>query len=221
MNKTRLFEFLAKQKPSFLIELLQAAYNELDTYQRKDVFGKIVEGIPLPDVDGNELLENIKDFHSESLAGYYYAPFQINSKNFSDIPEETEEWFESLGDFLKESTKLTEQGENSIAIECFKILYELIEKMEEGQEIVFAEEIGSWMIPGDEKEYINAYLSTSAAITTPEEYAEIAIPLIHRDSYSSLVNKVYSSAIKIANEKQKSYLEEEVKRKKIRTKSNW
>jgi hypothetical protein len=219
MNKTRLFDFLEKQKSSFLIELLRSAYDELNAYQRNDVFGKVIEEMPLSEVNGDELLEDIKIFHSESLAGYYYEPFQIDSKNFSDIPEETEEWFEKLGDFLKESMRLTEQGKHSIAIECFKILYELIEKMEEGQEIVFADEIGSWMIPGDEKEYINAYLSASAAITTPEEYAEIAIPLIRRDSYSSLVNKTYSSAIKLASEKQKSYPQEEVKRKKIRTKS--
>ena len=91
--------------------------------------------------------------------------------------------------------------------------------MEDGQEIVFADEIGSWMIPGDEKQYINAYLSASAGFATPEEYAQIAIPLIQRDSYSSFANKTYSLAIKLANEGQKDHLKEEVKRHKIRMKS--
>ena len=30
--------------------------------------------------------------------------------------------------------------------------------MERGEEIVFGDEIGSWMIPGDEKQYIAAYI---------------------------------------------------------------
>jgi hypothetical protein len=44
------------------------------------------------------------------LAGAYYAPFRINSRNFSDIPEETDAWFAQLGDFLAQSTALAEQG---------------------------------------------------------------------------------------------------------------
>ena len=46
-----------------------------------------------------------------------------------------------------------------------------------------------------------------------------AIPLIKRDSYESFHNKVYASAIKIANEDQKDYLKTEVKKQKIRTRS--
>ncbi len=89
---------------------------------------------------------------AKSMAGVYYAPFKINSKNWSHIPDETREWFDRLGDLLQASAQLTAQGNHLHAVACFGTLYTLIAAMEDGEEIVFGDEIGSWMIPGDEKQ---------------------------------------------------------------------
>ena len=175
--------------------------------------------MPTSSVDGKEILTTIEQFYEKSMAGYYYAPFDINSKNFSDIPEETDAWFDEISDYLEDSSRITDQGEHEMAVQCFKLLHELIDKMEDGDEIVFADECGTWMITGDEKRFIKSYLSSLAVISTPEEYANGAIPLIKRDSHESFYNKVYASAIKIANEDQKVYLKTEVKKQKIRTRS--
>jgi hypothetical protein len=40
--------------------------------------------------------------------------------------------------------------------------------MERGEEIVFADEYGSWMIPGDEKTFVQAYVTSLAAVETPD-----------------------------------------------------
>jgi len=40
-------------------------------------------------------------FYEMASDGYYYAPFDINSKNCSDIPKETDAWFDEIGDYLK------------------------------------------------------------------------------------------------------------------------
>jgi hypothetical protein len=219
MNKERLFEYVKTQNQSKLLELLSLAFDTMDTNQRHDVFGKTAKEVPPSSVDGKEILATIEQFYEKSMAGYYYAPFDINSKNFSDIPEETDAWFDETSDYLEDSSRLTDQGEHEMAIQGFKLLYELIDKMEDGDEIVFADEYGTWMITGDEKRFIKSYLSSLAAISTPEEYANGAIPLIKRDSHESFYNKVYASAIKIANEDQKVYLKTEVKKQKIRTRS--
>ena len=191
----------------------------MDTNQRRDVFGKTAKEVPPSSIDGKEILTTIEQFYEKSMEGYYYAPFEINSKNFSDIPEETDAWFDEISDYLEDSSRLTDQGEHEMAVQCFKLLYELIDKMEDGDEIIFADEYGTWMITGDEKRFIESYLSSLAALSTPEEYANCAIPLIKRDSYESFHNKVYVSAIKIANEDQKVYLKTEVKKQKIRARS--
>ena len=43
----------------------------------------------------------------------------INSKNFSHIPDKTDEWFDRLGDLLKDACKLTRQGDHAGAVACF------------------------------------------------------------------------------------------------------
>lgn len=64
--------------------------------QRHDVFGKIYKRI-LPDsVDAEQLSADIELFYGQSLGGRYYAPFDINSKNFLHIPEESDAWFDEI-----------------------------------------------------------------------------------------------------------------------------
>ncbi len=222
MDKTRLFEFLSTQFLStqdvpFLLDLLSKAYDQMDYDQRQWVFGKLVEELPPAQVDGEVLLDEVGDFQSESLAGYYYEPFDINSKNWMHVPEETKEWFERLGGLLKASSQLTVQGDHLHAVACFGILYELIDAMERGEEIVFADEIGSWMIPGDEKQYVAAYMTSLAATASPEEFAAAALPLIRRDSWQSFSTQAYPAAIRAANEAQRAHLETEIERQNIKT----
>ncbi len=218
MNKEKLFEYLKTTDQSKLLDLLNLAFDFMDTNQRHAVFGKIITEVPPSPVEGNKLQTTIKEFYEKSLAGHYYAPFDINSKNFSDIPEETDAWFDEIGDYLEDCSKLTDQGDHEIAVQCFKILHELIDKMEDGDEIVFADEYGTWMITGDGKRFVKSYLTSLAEISTSEEYTIGAIPLIKRDRWESFSNKVYSTAIKIGNNYQKTHLKKEVKKQKIITK---
>lgn len=218
MDGERLFKFLKKQKENDLLEFLQSSFNYMDTEQRRSVFGKFYNQIEPGRINGEKLLQKIQKFEQDSFAGEYYAPFEINSKNFSEIPQETEMWFEELNELLSSSTQLSKQGDHAVAIECFSILYDLISDMDSGEEIVFADEYGSWMIPGDEKEYIRAYITSLAKMKSPEDFSDLVIPLIRRDSYESFVNKVYNFAIKVATDEQKSYLNKAIKSKKIKTK---
>jgi len=212
------FEHLEEQDPAVLLEYLQAAYDEMDTDQRRTVFGEAVKEARPSAVDGEELLAQVEVFRDQSLAGAYYASFEINSKNFMHVPEETNEWFERLGDLLQDSSRLTKQGDHAHAVACFRVLYEVIDAMERGEEIVFGDEIGSWMIPGDEKQAIADYMSSLAATSTPEEFAAAALPLIRRDSYHSFADKAYASANRAANKAQKAKLKSEIQRQGVRTK---
>jgi hypothetical protein len=217
MDKTNLFQFLSTQDAAFLLDLLSTAYDQMDHDQRRWAFGDLVPKAPPAPVGGEVLLDEIEEFRRESLAGQYYAPFNINSKNWTHVPRETEKWFERLGDLLQASCRLTAQGDHLHAVACFGILYELIDVMESGEEIVFAEEVGGWMIPGKEKEYIAAYMTSLAATATPEEFTAAALPLIRRDSWRSFATQAYPAAIRAANEAQKAFLEAEIQRQNIRT----
>lgn len=221
MDKDQIFKALADEERSVLLDLLSRAYDEMKVDQRDIVFGKYVKELPPEPVGGESLLIRIEVFKEHSLAGYYYEPFAINSKNWTYVPEKTKEWFEEMGDYLKASCQLTKQGDHLHAVACFEILYELIEAVDSGEEIVFAEEIGSWMIPIREKEFLADYMTSMAATMTPEEFTEAAIPLIKRDSWHSMAAQAYESAIRVANEEQRARLEAEVQRQEIRTEPRW
>ena len=218
VNKRYLFDFLKEQGPSTLLRLLEAAFDTMTTSQRHQVFGKLKIDAKTSQVSETALLKAVQKFHEDSLKGVYYAPFDINSKNYMNIPEETEEWFEKLADLLGDAAVVSEKGNHQLAVQCFGILYELIDKMEDGEEIVFADEYGTWMMPADEKVFIKACLRSLSAISTPEEFAEGAIPFLKRDSYQSLHNGVYKTAVETANREQKKALESAVKKQKIRVK---
>jgi hypothetical protein len=219
VNEQRLFAFLRHQPPPTLLALLQQAYRQLTVAQREQVFSALYKSLPASAVNGEELFQQISSFHQDSLAGTYYAPFELNSTNYTHVPEKTQEWFAVLNDFLAESATLTAQGEHALAVECFGLLYQLIEHMEDGDEIVFAHEVGSWMIPGDEKQYLAAYLSSLADVTTPDVFTATVLPLIHRDRAHSDIGQVYAVASRVANKEQRAALHATVKRQQVRTTS--
>lgn len=216
MNEQRLFAFLRQQPPSTLLDLLQQAYRQLTVAQRDTVFYVLYKRLPAPPVNAQELRQRVTSFHADSVAGKYYAPFEVNSKNYTHVPEKTTQWFDLLNDLLADSTQLSAQGQHAMAAECFGLLYDLIKQIEQGEEIVFADELGMWMLPGDEKPYLAAYVASLAAVSTPEEFTATVVPLMRRERASSRAH-VYDAAVRVANKAQSAALKAEVKRHKINT----
>lgn len=210
MNKDKLFSYLKRQKSSELIKLLDDCYSCIKSRDIRNVFGHI-ENTFLKELhdDGKDILKDVQKFMDDSLKGTYYAPFDINSKNFMDVPEETDMWFEKLGELLTESSRLSTQGDHIHTVKCFRILFELIDKLG-SEEIVFADEAGMWMLPIKEEPCIKAYLKSAAAILEPEEYVEAVLPVIRYDSYSSFINKAYEKSKSVANKKQQALLDDRI-----------
>ena len=218
MNKGKLFAYLEKQKSSELIKLLDDCYSCMKSRDIRNLFGDLEDKfLTESKCDGENILRNIRKFMEDSLNGVYYAPFDINSKNFMDVPEETDVWFEKLAEFLTESLHLSMQGNHAHAIQCFGILFELINKLG-SEEIVFADEAGMWMLPIREEPCIKAYLESAAVILEPEEYVNAVLPIIYYDSHSSFINKAYETAQHLANKTQRALLDEKINQLNIRIK---
>jgi hypothetical protein len=219
MDEIELFDILEEKKKSDLLELLQSAYSEMTSKQRSYIFGDIMlqEIKAKKIIDEDELLDEVKTFYKKSLAGYYYAPFAINSKNFMDIPEETDEWCNKTTLLLEESTQLTDLGKHTAAIKCFQMLFELMDRLGD-DEIIFAEEVGTWMIGADEDRAIKAYITSLKQIATPKDFSEHLSPLLIRDSHESFSKEVYTKVKKLANKEQKCELDRIIKERGIRVK---
>jgi hypothetical protein len=226
MDKAHILEVLAAQDGSALLGVLSRAYDAMTPEQRWAVFATYAQdalpasaaGSPTADdVDGARLLAEIELFRQQSLARAYYAPFAMNSKNYRHIPAKTREWCTRMAGLLKDSCLLTDQGDHQHAVACFRALYQLVDAVDSGQEIIFAEEAGSWMIPSDRRRQVAAYLTSLAAMGTPEEFTAIALPLIRKDSRYAFSTQAYAAAIHAATEAQRAHLDAEVQRQKIRT----
>jgi hypothetical protein len=63
-------------------------------------------------VDGKILAQCVEEFEDESLSGAYWAPFNVNSKNYRHIPAETTAWFECMAETLEDACRLGEQGDH-------------------------------------------------------------------------------------------------------------
>src|SRR5205807_8394030 len=105
--------------------------------------------------------------------------------------------------YVADASTLTARGEHAQAVACFAMLYELLEALDWGKEIIFAEEAGPWLIPSDEKAWLKAYLTSLAATATPEVFTTAAVPMLKRDSGKSFAARVYASALALANGQQK------------------
>jgi hypothetical protein len=214
----QLSEILKRRKKAALLELLEQAFFEMEPEQQRAVFGELLEKAPAAKVESAVLQEEVAQFERDSLSKRYYQSFMINSKNWTHVPAKTHEWFDRMGDLLKDASRLTRQGDHAEAAACFERLFALIERMESGDDqIVFADEYGSWMIPVEEKEWVADYLTSLAATTTPDEFAAKAVPLVDRDSFQSFAAHTYKSALKAASNEQATHLKAEIMRQQIRT----
>jgi len=220
MNEVDLFSMLKKKKKSELIELLKNAYFEMKSEQRQIVFDKVIQekitSTPLTDSDVSDIFDEVSGFYTDSINGHYYAPFDINSKNYMDVPEETSEWCGKYGVYLAQTSELSMQGFHEKAIECFQILFNLINQLGE-IEIIFADEVGSWMVGVDEELSLTCYMTSLAKYCDEKDFVDHVVPLLQRDSYESLSNKVFEKAVSLGNKAQISLLKNEVKKLKIKT----
>ena len=217
MDEDEVFAYLEKQKKAVLLDYLREAFQHLNPRQCRAVFADAVRKPAKATLDGEQLRQEIDEFYRDSLARKYYAPFNVNSKNYMERPEETRDWCDRFAGLVASASRLTAKGKHVQAVSCFAILYELLEAVDSGKEIIFAEEAGSWMIPADEKVWLKTYLTSLAASATPEAFTAAAIPMLQRDSGHSFSKRAYAAALAVASPQQKTHLQAEVRRRKIRT----
>jgi hypothetical protein len=168
MDKQTIFAFLKSARRPVLLKYLESAYRSMNDRQRRTVFaGAVLKPKKAPRIDAARLLRDVRHFHSDSIAGVYYAPFMINSKNFRDRPAETEDWCDRFGRFARKAIALTAAGQHKEAAECHRLLHDLWKRLDDGEEIIFADEAGSWMIPVAEKEWRAAHRTSREAVSKP------------------------------------------------------
>ena len=109
MDEKEVFAFLGKQKKTVLLDYLRECFAAMNGKQQRTVFGDAVPPPVKTKANAGKLLADIDRFRKDSLAGEYYAPFNVNSKNYMDIPEETDEWLHLFAQYAEALSKLDGQ----------------------------------------------------------------------------------------------------------------
>jgi hypothetical protein len=206
MDEELLLEALKKQTKEQLIHLLLCSFDVLDDAKRLQVFNEIYYKEQTPVFNPQKIYRHVKTFYNDSKAKKYYDSLSINSKCNSDVPEKTQIWFQMLADLFKKTIELNLHNEHQLAVECFDMLYYLQENMSE--EIVFADELGSWMIPIKQSEAIPKYIESISKVCKPEKYKERIKLVMNIDAHDYQKSKIFNKALEVGNREQKKCIEE-------------
>lgn len=145
LDKQQLRILILKVNREELIQYIDTCLEEMTDLQIENVFGGLYYEQIIQHMTPLMVLDKIKVFLKDSLAGKYYTPFNINSKNYNWVPPETEAWYRELSTWLDRSCELVKQGHRKIGKECLDICFQLIDKQSD-DDTVFAHELGDWMI---------------------------------------------------------------------------
>jgi hypothetical protein len=171
---------LRKLKKDELLQVLHDAYESLPASRVVSVFGAYVD---LTTCDASpcsskraaprQLLEAVRRFHADSLAGHYYESFHVNSKNFMEKSEGTALWIRECTQLFDQCAALSHQGHHAEVRTVMDLLFELLERIDTGSDdiIFFADEAGSWQVGIDDEHLLPIYFTSLAAVAKPEAYA--------------------------------------------------
>jgi hypothetical protein len=131
-------------------------------------FDELTQGQP----GAAPLLAEVKKFHEASLRGEYYESFNVNSKNFMDKSEGTEEFIAEFDRLICRCIRAAPKGPQPVR-EAFELLFALLRRIDEDPDsiVFFADEAGSWQVSVDWQEALPAYFQCLAATASGEEFA--------------------------------------------------
>jgi len=111
-----------------------------------------------------------------------------------------------IADLFKKTIELNLHKEHALAVECFDMLYYLQENM--CDEIIYADELGSWMIPIKQSVVIPKYIESISKVCKPEEYKERIKLVMNIDAHDYQKSKIFDKAIEVASREQRKSIEE-------------
>ena len=172
------------------LEKLSVALRRLSRKDLLIIVGRALEHVPQSKLeaflDGNLRLKDfrvtkisasavfgeVRRFYEASLQGCYYKSFAVNSGNFMEVSEGTEEFEAEFNRLLGLCVHAAGNESRANMREAFELLFDLLRRIDFGDEIVFfADEGGSWAIDVNWHIALPAYFRCLAETASPEDYA--------------------------------------------------
>ncbi len=119
------------------------------------------------------LLDEVRKFHAASLRGDHYETFAVNSKNFMQKSEGTEEFIAEFDRLVGKCVRAGEKTPGRPLRGAFELLFGLLRHIDEGHDdvVFFADEGGAWQVGVDWRAVLPAYFRCLADSASPEDFA--------------------------------------------------
>jgi hypothetical protein len=176
-------------------------------------FHKLVEsyldadGLLSDDNRPKNLLAKVQSFERTSLAGDYYEPFDVNSKNCTKKSSGTIAWIAECNRLLDLCVAQPRRGGASELRQSFDIIFGLLDEIDTCRDniIFFADEAGAWQVGVDWENVLPSWFKVLSEIAKPKEYATRIVDLLnHHCKYES--PRMFAMARKFATPAQERAL---------------
>ncbi len=118
------------------------------------------------------VLAEVRRFYEAGLQGRYYESFAVNSKNFMETSERTDEFIVEFNDLLGKCVHAAENEPMPPVREAFELLLGLLRRIDKGDDVIFfADEGGSWQVGVNWRVALPAYFQCLASAAAPEDFA--------------------------------------------------
>ncbi|HTP29097.1 MAG TPA: hypothetical protein VMK12_25975 [Anaeromyxobacteraceae bacterium] len=153
------------------------------------------------------LLDEVRKFHAAVLHRDYYDSFGVNSRNFMDKSEGTEEFVADFERLIGKCIRAVENGPRPQLREAFDLLFALLRRLDSDPDsiVFFADEAGSWQVDVDWQAALPAYFRCLAEGTPADEYARVVHQAIE-DFADRERPRHLAAARRVANAEQKAAL---------------
>jgi hypothetical protein len=125
---------------------------------------------------------SVEAFARASLAGGYYDPFDVDSRNFNQRSAGTLSWTAECRRLFERCARADSSAAPTEVRGAFDILFGLLDRVDECLDdvVFFADEGGSWQVGVDWEVVLPAWFTVLAAAAEPEEFARHVVERVRR-----------------------------------------
>ena len=143
LDKNKFEAAIEKVDKSTLVELVKAAYLQIDENARIDAFGSFYQKEVVSELSDEEIKDGIGIFKKESYKGRFYdSKWEWNSKTYDLVTPLTRQWYNYMAFWLDVVSEGISKRPATFSIGCYKELFQLLDLMNMDEIIVLHHDVG-------------------------------------------------------------------------------
>jgi hypothetical protein len=154
------------------------------------------------------LLEEVRSFHAQSMAGAFYEDFDVNSHTCGDQSNGTDAFIAEFDRLASRCVRDAGAEPGQTVAQAFEVLFSLLRYIEECNDDVlfFADEGGAWSVGVNWSKVLPAYFLCVARFASAEDFAQRVFRIVV-DFVGFDQQRYWAQASSVASEEQRTSLD--------------